>query len=309
MKIEKKYNIVYKTVNLINSKCYIGVHSTNKIDDNYLGCGFKSTWDLNKIKHSRGIIGAFKKYGVHNFKREVLFYCNSREEAFKKEAEIVDIDWVKSEHNYNLCLGGVNPVGYEITTDIAKKLSENCAKNFVVVNTKTSEVHHVRNLGRWSKDNHLTDKSGVSRLHNVVRGHSTLIDGTWWACREENWTGKVVLKEDKNNIPRVHKGVTLISPEGSPVFIEDLKLFCKINNYSYSSFLRIINKENLKAKYWTTSFENHFKVVSYFKLDGKVVRIENIKKYCKENNLQDKYLSKVKNKKIKNYKGYTLYEK
>lgn len=48
------YHIVYETTNLINGKIYRGVHSTNNINDGYLGSG---------IKFGR----ALKKYGKSNF--------------------------------------------------------------------------------------------------------------------------------------------------------------------------------------------------------------------------------------------------
>ena len=37
--IEKKYNIVYKITNNINGKYYYGIHSTNNVNDRYLGSG------------------------------------------------------------------------------------------------------------------------------------------------------------------------------------------------------------------------------------------------------------------------------
>ena len=93
-KIElKKYHIIYKTTNKINGKFYIGVHSTNNLNDNYLGSG----WVLK---------AAIKKYGKENFIKEILFIYDSRQLAMKKEAELVNEDFIKDNNNYNLTLGG-----------------------------------------------------------------------------------------------------------------------------------------------------------------------------------------------------------
>ena len=79
------YYIIYKTTNLINNKNYIGMHSTNNLDDNYLGSGKLLLQDI-------------KKYGKHNFKREVLEILNSEEEMIKREIEIVN-EYEEEEEN------------------------------------------------------------------------------------------------------------------------------------------------------------------------------------------------------------------
>lgn len=106
--------IVYKTTNLINGKIYIGVHYTNPdIFDGYIGCGVKSTSITKNIK---GFRAAVVKYGYENFKRETLFiYPDSEEgmkQAYAKEAELVDKNFLKRTDVYNLALGGKFTLNY-----------------------------------------------------------------------------------------------------------------------------------------------------------------------------------------------------
>ncbi len=101
--------IVYKTTNLINGKIYVGVHRTNPdIFDGYIGCGVTKKDRKKKIK---GFPKAVQKYGYENFKRETLYIFPDTEEgkklAYAKEAEIVNIDFVKRTDTYNLSVGGI----------------------------------------------------------------------------------------------------------------------------------------------------------------------------------------------------------
>lgn len=100
--------IVYKTTNKINGKIYIGVHRTkNPCEfDGYLGCGVNIKNPSSMEKPSTNFQKAVKKYGFENFHREVLFVFDNRIDAYAKEAEIVNVDFVKSGNNYNMCLGG-----------------------------------------------------------------------------------------------------------------------------------------------------------------------------------------------------------
>ncbi len=88
-----KYNIVYEIINKINNKIYIGCHQTDKLEDGYMGSG---TY-LHK---------AFKKYGIDNFERIVLYNFDTFEEMFAKEAELVNEEFVKRKDVYNIMLGG-----------------------------------------------------------------------------------------------------------------------------------------------------------------------------------------------------------
>lgn len=100
--------IVYKTTCLINGKYYIGKHQTENPDifDGYLG---NSVWvnRNDKLKNPEFPFHfAVKKYGVKNFKRETLFIFDTAKEAFAKEAELVNEDFIKRDDNYNVVVGG-----------------------------------------------------------------------------------------------------------------------------------------------------------------------------------------------------------
>lgn len=108
--------IIYCTTCLVNNKIYIGVHKTENPDifDSYIGNGIdKST--LNSVLKNpiTPFERAVKKYGYKNFKRAVLFIYDNWKEAYDKEAEIVNLEFVKRKDTYNVALGGLGGAIYE----------------------------------------------------------------------------------------------------------------------------------------------------------------------------------------------------
>ena len=89
----KKYHFTYKTTCLLNNKYYIGMHSTNELDDRYIGSG-KRLWY------------SVRKYGKENFKFEILEFLPDRESLAKREKELVNEDTLRDSNCLNLKLGG-----------------------------------------------------------------------------------------------------------------------------------------------------------------------------------------------------------
>ena len=87
------FHYVYAVVNLLNEKIYVGKHSTNDLDDGYMGSG-------------KLISFAIKKYGLENFRKFILEQFETEELALEYEKQIVNEQFVKSNETYNLTLGG-----------------------------------------------------------------------------------------------------------------------------------------------------------------------------------------------------------
>lgn len=103
----KLYNFVYITTNNINGDYYIGKHSTDNLNDGYIGSGVV----LNR---------AIKKYGRSNFTMSVLQYFDTEEEAYQYEYEIVTEDEVNNPHCYNITIGGKGGIKLYNLSDSAK---------------------------------------------------------------------------------------------------------------------------------------------------------------------------------------------
>lgn len=73
--MEKKFNFVYVTTNLINGKQYVGYHSTDSLNDGYLGSG--------------NIKNGIKKYKKQNFKCEIVEFFDTKKEAFYAQEKYI----------------------------------------------------------------------------------------------------------------------------------------------------------------------------------------------------------------------------
>jgi len=111
---KNKYFYIYKIINLINNKIYIGQRSSkilHELDTKYMGSG--------KI-----IKRAINKHGIENFIKEIIEICESKEQL--NEREIYWIEFYQSrnpEIGYNLTKGGGGVNGLVCSDETRLKLS------------------------------------------------------------------------------------------------------------------------------------------------------------------------------------------
>jgi hypothetical protein len=164
-----KYYIIYKTINKINNKYYIGKHITSNINDNYLGSG----------KH---LGRAIKKYGKENFKKEILFVFNDKEKMNDKEKELVNERTLNDKKSYNLKIGGQggfdhiysNPKKYKKYQikggKIAIKICNEKIKNDPIL--KLKQNNHLKKIRKnWSESEDINIKLKAKEVFNFEGRH------------------------------------------------------------------------------------------------------------------------------------------
>lgn len=105
------FYIIYKITNQLDGKFYIGSHKTRDINDSYMGSG-------KYLKYAQ------EKYGIENFKKEILFVFDTIEDMYAKEAEIVNESFLAIENTYNLKIGGYGGWDY-INADELSRIEKN----------------------------------------------------------------------------------------------------------------------------------------------------------------------------------------
>lgn len=151
------FHVIYKTINLVNNKYYIGYHKTEDLNDTYLGSGVF----LKK---------AINKYGKENFKKEILFIFNNKESALLKEHELVNQDIINDKKSYNLKIGGEGGWDYinnklkydpvfrnEVYKKSRKRLKE-AYENGSLNHMKKALIKRNKKF-LWAKDNELSEET------------------------------------------------------------------------------------------------------------------------------------------------------
>ncbi len=203
---QKTIHYTYKTTNLINDKYYIGMHSTNNLEDGYMGSG-------KRLR--RSII----KYGIDNHKKEILEFFENRELLVEAEKRAITPDILTDMNCMNMMSGGTGGfISVEIAKNGRKKsdeiLTEKYGVNFrkiIMVNyhngltdiekkerglkIKLGQEKVNFNRMTFSGRTHSQDtKDKISKHNSKMCGVKNSQYGTCWITKEGN--NKKIKKEE-----------------------------------------------------------------------------------------------------------------
>lgn len=191
---QKKYHYLYKTTNNLSGRYYYGMHSTNDLNDGYLGSGTQ-------------LRRAIKKHGKENFTIEIIEFFKDRELLKKKESELVTLQEISKKECMNLRVGGGMDYKPPVSDETRKKMSEAQKKrpiNWVALKKATQ---------KWTGSHHTEEskkkisESNIGKTHtDEMKDHFSEVSKKLWQNDEYKDKVRKAMKAANNSN---RKGVTL----------------------------------------------------------------------------------------------------
>jgi hypothetical protein len=164
----KKYHYIYRITNLIKNYYYVGMHSTDDLNDKYFGSGKRLRYSITK-------------YGKENHTMEILEFIHDRKTLADRECEIVNETMLKDPLCINLKIGGgIGSLGhsFEHTEETKRKISEAKIGKPMKSYNLSDENRLKRNLNFKSKTNETRQKLRELRLGKpAYNRRSIVVDG------------------------------------------------------------------------------------------------------------------------------------
>lgn len=154
---------IYRITNLINGKTYIGQHRYKDLNDSYMGSG----------KHLRA---AQAKYGIENFKKEILVFNISKKEhidLLEKTFIAAEREKVGAENCYNISDGGQGGSGtrgkhWKHSEETRQKISDALKGRHLSeeAKKKLSEAHRGKKLSEEHRRKIRENSKGMKGKHH-----------------------------------------------------------------------------------------------------------------------------------------------
>lgn len=206
---EKKFHYIYKITNTKNNRYYIGMHSTDSLEDNYMGSG-------KRIKNS------IRKHGLEVHKKEILEFLNDTESLKKREQEIVNEVLLQDPFCLNLCIGGKGGIrdwmldsklakeyGQKGGTSLRNKMKDDKYREDYIEKTRRNRENGAKKLRELGKEGKLSPNAFKGKKHSEEsillmkekkKGHgigeSNSQFGSLWIYHSEKKINKKIKKEE-----------------------------------------------------------------------------------------------------------------
>lgn len=258
--------IIYKTINLINGKKYIGQDSKN--NPNYLGSG-----DFLKK--------AIQKYGKENFKKEIIEYCDSLEELNEREIYWLNYYNVSNDSLFYNCIN--------INRGSRKGRKVSFESKIKMSNAKKGIKHSLESINNRKKPilqydlqgNFIKEWKGIIDISRELK-----INGIEQCCKYKRKTcGKFIwrYKNDPLNLTK-----------------EEIKNYLIKKDKGISKPLNNLWKKNISKSLkgrkcnWNT-WESRLKIIEQYDLKGNFIKEwENVDKIYNSNILLFKNKSNIR---------------
>ena len=229
-----KYGLIYKVVNTVNGKIYIGQTTRN------INLRINAHNSSGFCLHS-----AINKYGKENFIWSILEHCDSKEELDEMEFHYIKQYNSLAPNGYNLTLGGDGVVGLHHSDETKLKISR--AKYGVSI-PKLSEEHKLK-IGAANRGHRHSKESRIKMTESRVGRY----------VGEDSWRAKQYVVE---------------FTDGKKYKINSLRNFCKIYFNNIDMFYKglsavAVGKRNhhkgYKCRFYDSELDSNIKEFIYHK--------------------------------------------
>lgn len=235
--MNKLYHYIYRIDCLVTDRYYIGIHSTNNIEDKYFGSG-------QMLKRS------IEKHGKDAHNIVILEYCDNRDMLKNREKELVTRDIVKDSQCMNLIIGGCGPSN--ISKSTRTKISEANSGRVHTLQSRANmsigaknRIGEQKSNGTWEsikEKNSLAHRGKINSKETIDKRNLSIAK-----YKELNGGKRTYSQEAKRNISIGLKGNErnakiwhLESANGEIVTVTNLSKWLKVNNLTTTSANKLI---------------------------------------------------------------------
>lgn len=243
-------------------------------------------------------------------------------EANQKRYTLIDYQGNKIEIENLKKFCEINRLSYSAMLNMVSKLNY-CSQGYGLFGCDISKIenpnkeYHIKNCyGETYKlfDNQVNEfcrrkHFNKNRFRSVLRGDSYYYKG---------WCLSITVIPDTCKIK--YNNMKFIDPNGNTVIIDNIYQYCKNHGLRRDTFYHLVNKKRIVSNGWRLAENRDIsdeqiknnRISKYGKFyeitcpDGKTVQIQNLNKFCRDNNLQSGNMYLLVLGKILVYNGYHL---